>query len=115
MTIYIEKIDQMIANIEAKDLNKIVDEQVYIPTLGKINNVNQLENWLNKRIGYLEQVKTMTQIQVDTFLNNYYNGLTAEEKLAADKILAGEFTGQISEEVWENTVLFTIYKFITTE
>ena len=104
----------MIASIEAKNVQEIVDKQTYIPTLGKVNNVPQVENWLSKRVGYLEQAKTMTQEQLDTFKDNYYNGLSVDEKLWADKILAGEDLTDIPEDVWEKDVLFIIYMFITT-
>ena len=113
--INIARIDSMIAEIQSKDVQAIVDKETYIPTLGNANTVSQVQNWLNKRIGYLEQAKTMTQAKLDIFVTNYYNGLSDEEKLVADRILAGENCLEITEEIWEEVVLFIIYKWITEE
>ena len=113
MTINIERIDRLIASIEAKDIEAIVNGDVYIPSLGKTNTVPQVTNWLNKRIGYLETAKTMTQEQLDTFVDNYYNGMSTEEQTWADKILADEDYLGIPEAIWEECVLFIVYKYIT--
>lgn len=111
-----DKVNWLIAGIDAKDVQDIVDKQTYIPTLNKVNNVSQVTNWLNKRRDVLVDVRDKyTEAQVIAFMDNYYNNLTTEQQAQADLIMAGEEVENQSEQDWEDTVLFRIYYFITTE
>ena len=114
MVIYENKVDVLIAGIQAKDVQDIVDKQTYIPTLGHVNNVSQVSNWLNKRITYLENAKTMTEQQIIVFVDNVYDGLTVSQQAQVDQIMLGDPVFSQTEEDWEETVLFRIYYFITT-
>ena len=103
----------MIDCINGKDVEDIVAKNTYIPTLGHVNNVSQVTNWLNKRVGLLENALVFTEQQITTFMDNMYDSLTTEEQALADQILAGEQIIFPDEETWENLVPFLIYKFIS--
>lgn len=97
-------------------MQDIVDKQTYIPTLGNVNNVNQLQNWLQKRIDVLVDLRdgNYTDPQIQAWIDFRYNRLSATDKLVADKILAGEEYEFESEEQWENLVVFILFRFLTT-
>lgn len=112
--IYIEKIDAMIEGLQSKNIQEIVDKQIYIPTLDRVNNISQVQNWLNKRINYLEQAKNLSDNQLEILKTNWYNGLTTEQQSQADLLFIGSDVENQTEEDWEATVLARIYYYITT-
>jgi len=108
-----ERTQQKIDAINAKDVEEIVAKNIYIPTLGHTNTVSQVQNWLDKRVGFLENALVFTEQQITTFMDNMYDSLTGEEQTLADQILAGDEVEFSDEETWENLVPFIIFKFIS--
>lgn len=114
--IYIDKLQTKLDAILAKDLDDIIAKDPYIPFLGKNYNKNSLQNWLQKRIDVLVELRDggYTEQQMQKFVDFHYGKLNAADKLVADKILNGEEYSVANEAQWENVVMFILYRFVTT-
>lgn len=116
--IYLDKLTTKLNAILAKDVVAITNNRVYIPFLGNTYNVSALENWLQKRIDVLVDVRdgNYTDQQIQTFIDYTYDKLSADGKLIADKILAGDvysFNPSLESD-YDNLVVLILYKFVTT-
>jgi hypothetical protein len=102
--------------IQDKNLQDIVDKQTYIPTLGKVNNVNQVQNWLQKRIDLLIDLRDgeYTEQQIQNWIDFQYSRLNNDYKPTAQSILNGEDVEFSSEDEWEACVVFILFRFLTT-
>lgn len=111
--IYLDKLNTKLQAILDKNLQEIVDKNTYIPFLGVPNNTSSLQNWLNKRIQWLENARDLPESEVIAMKDDYYNSLSSADKLVADQILAGEEYEFADEEQWENLVPIILYYFVT--
>lgn len=114
--IYYDKLQAKLDAILAKDLDEIIAKETYIPFLGKNYNKNSLQNWLQKRVDVLVDLRdgNYTEQQIQNFIDFHYGKLNSTDKLVADKILNGEDYDFADETQWENMVIFILYRFITT-
>jgi hypothetical protein len=51
--------------LKSKDVDKIVADKVYIPSLGKDYTKLQLTEWLQKRILFLETMEKLSQKEIE--------------------------------------------------
>jgi len=120
MTIYLYKLDRYLQTLADKDVNYLVDNNVYIPSLGTNYNANQLQNWLDKRINLLNDVKlnNYSDVQINNFISNLRDSLTGNDQAIADQILAGNLNAvdfvPTDDNAFETLALITLYKFVTT-
>ena len=83
------KVEAMIAAIDVKNLDRIVELKTYIPSIG-VATKKQLEDWLKIRKDILVKAREETQTQLDTDKTVKYNDLSSKDKVWANKILAKE-------------------------
>jgi len=113
--INMEKVNKKIFAINNKDVDDIVKKKVYIPSIGVPENAKQVQDWLNKRLEYLNNVKVYSEVEKDVFMTSLYNDLNTEEKVLADKINNKEREQYEDEEAWEKLVLFRIHRHINDD
>lgn len=112
MPINLKEIDRMIDDLKSKDLDFIFSQGIYIPSLGRKYTMQQLQEWVDKRVKFLESAKTLTEDKFVDYTNSIYSNLSVKEKDQSDDILADRSVTQTEEE-WEKTVLIRLYKNVT--
>jgi nickel-dependent lactate racemase len=118
MPINYDKLNRKLNAINSKNVSEIVAKKVNIPFLGTDYTEQQLTNWLNKVAAVLENVRdgAYTDQQIQTFMTNVYNSLSASDKLIADKILANEpYELNASDaDNYDKLRAIIIYRWLTT-
>lgn len=117
MPINYTKLNTKLAAIQSKNTADITARHVYIPFLGNGYTEAQLQAWLKKVTDVLEDVRdgNYTDQQIQTFMTNVYNSLSASDKLIADKLIAGEKTDLVASDADNQDKLraLSIYHWLT--
>lgn len=98
--------------LKDKDLDAIIEKKTYIPFLGKDYTKQQLQNWLNKRIGILEDLLKKPSGEVSNKKQQVYDSLTIKQKLLATKISNGEVVNYENEKDWEDLIEYKLTSFV---
>lgn len=117
MAINIDRVNLKLKAISEKNIDNLVLNKVFLPSLGKSYTKTTLNRWLKKLTDVLNDVKNnqYTDEQIASFVKNIYDGLSDNDKLIADKIKANKFYwSQIGQaENRDNLSLLILYKYIT--
>lgn len=118
MPINYDRLNTKLNAVLAKDTADITARKVNIPFLGDTYTEAQLKAWLKKVTDVLENVRdgAYTDQQIQTFMTNVYNSLSASDKLIADKIMAGESWNDTPSDAdnYDKLRAIMLYKFVTT-
>lgn len=116
--IYLNKLNAKLKALGSIEPDYLMKNRVYIPFLGSKYTKAQLAAWIKKRTDLLEDVrnKNYTDQQITALVTNVYNGLSADDKLIADKILADQPYDLTPSDAdnYNRLVLIILYKFVTT-
>jgi hypothetical protein len=116
MAINRTKLAVKLAALKAKVPTEIKNKGVYIPGLTANYTSTELQTWLDKVIVPLEAWTTMTDAQITSNYQTYYNALSAANKTLANQILSNQLVDltNVTGEDFHRLRVVILYKYVST-
>ena len=107
--VYIE-----LTKINDKSPSAIINDSIWIPSLGHPKNKSIINRWLNKRVGYLNDALSSSQEELDNINNIMISELDTSLQVHAQDVLNGIdiFDRGLTENQMEELFFVFIYNII---